>query len=125
MKTSDITGAELDNAIHTHTTDLEITCAGETVIHELRVMYTYTAAISGQYDVRYPSPLFLQLPEISPPVPAQVEIQDIMESRTFTNPELKTDYRLTVDSQISQYVLNSPEHIRALESEILEQKEYE
>jgi len=103
------------NPIHTHITDLEITCADETVIHELRVMYTYTAAI--------PAMLSAGMNRVNPPVPAQVEIQDIMESCTFTNPEFKTDYRLTVDSQISQYVFNSPEHIKALEAEILEELE--
>ena len=117
MKTSDLTGAELDmnNPIHTHILELDITVAGVTKTHELCVMYTYIPAMPVR---RFNG--FAMCPglEISPPVPAQVEIHDIKVIVDFGGKETKTEYRVPMECKCL-----SPEHLEGIKERILEELE--
>ena len=99
----------MNNPYHTHTTELDITCAGQTKTHELRVMYTYTAAI----------PVFcMDGSPIDTAAPAQVEIHQISEVVNKKDPGYQcTSYEIktTKYSEIAW-----EEHIEAIEQEILE-----
>ena len=83
----------MNNPIHTHNTELDITCAGQTKTHELRVMYTYTAGYSEWTDSVTNTEM-----AISPPIPAIVEIHEIKE-RIFQkyNIQLETEIKLFGD----------------------------
>lgn len=97
--------------IHTKELELDITVAGVTKTHELRVMYTYTAAISASLGG-------LGRPGIIPEVPAQVEIHDIKVIVDFGGGDTKTEYQIPMECKCL-----SPEHIEAIEREILEEME--
>ena len=103
----------MTNPIHTHTTELDITCAGQTKTHELRVMYTYTAAKppiglvwGADYEMGIP---------FDPANAAQVEIHDIKVIVDFGGEGTKTEYQIPMECKCL-----SPEHIEAIEREILE-----
>ena len=113
MKTSSLTDAE--SVIRTHTTELDITCAGQTKTHELRVMYTYEPAMPARHrNISVP----LAELAIDPPVPAQVEIHDIKVIVDFGGGETKTEYQIPMECKCL-----SPEHIEAIEREILDSHE--
>ena len=98
----------MTNPIHTHTLELDITVAGVTKTHELCVMYTYTAAIRGG--------IMGGVNLLDEPVPAQVKIHDLKVIVDFGGKETKTEYSIPMECKCL-----SPEHIMALEAEILEQ----
>ena len=110
MKTSDLTGAELDmnNPIHTTTLELDITVAGVTKTHELCVMYTYIPAYYGA----------VLGGEIYPPEPAQVEIHDLKVIVNFGGKDTKTEYRVPMECKCL-----SPEHLEGIKERILEELE--
>ena len=102
----------MNNPYHTHTTELDITCAGQTKTHELRVMYTYMPAL-------LPAQVIAGLP-IESVLGAQVEIHDIKVIVDFGGEGTKTEYQIPMECKCL-----SPEHIEAIEREILEGLEYE
>ena len=106
----------MNNPIHTHTTELDITCAGHTKTHELKVMYTYMAAIPASMGG-------LGRPGVNPSVPAQAKIHKIREFVINVDQGLETTFYQVKKTLASQYVWDSPEHIEAIEREILEELE--
>jgi len=107
----------MGNPIHTHTTDLEIICAGETVVHELRVMYMY---YPGSPAFQHRMPISGAVYDVSPPEPAQVEIHKIMEFVIYETPDCKTALWHTQKTKYSELAWD---HKEALEAEILENHE--
>lgn len=106
----------MNNPIRTIKLELDITVAGVTKTHELCVMYTYYAA---DPSVWRQAP-YGTMEQTSPYVPAQVEIHDLKVIVDFGGKETKTEYRVPMECKCL-----SPEHLKAIEAEILEQKEYE
>ena len=97
----------MNNPIHTHTTELDIICAGQTKTHELRVTYIY-----------YPVD-----PILYRGLKAQVEIQYIDEVVSTKDKGIKTETVAYLETEYSKLIWNSPEHIEAIEREILEELE--
>jgi len=102
----------MNNPIHTHTLELDITIAGKTITHDVVVTYTHIPFIPAIY--------LGNGPPMCPETPAEVEIHDIKVIVNFGGKDTKTEYKIPMECKCL-----SPEHEEAIKERILEEHEYE